>query len=91
MSAQWEAMAELRKMHRSGTADLSTALAFSRAASRRDWVASLDLARGLDPEHDDLLGLVIWLAQIAGHALNSPNATADDILDGLAQAEREHA
>lgn len=86
-----EAMRELRRLHRGGTDDLSTALAFARAASRKDWEAQLALARGLDDEHDDLLGVVVWLAQIAGHALNCRHATADEILDGLAEAEREHA
>ncbi len=81
----------MRAMHRPGTADLSTALAFSRAASNKDWEGMLALARTLDDQADDRLGVILYLALVAGHALNSTHATADELLDGLAEAEREHA
>ena len=51
----------------------------------------LALARTLDDQADDRLGVILYLALVAGHALNSTHATADELLDGLAEAEREHA
>lgn len=83
-------MLDLRQMHRSGTADFSTALAYARAAHGLDWEALLDLTRGLD-QNDDLVGVIVWLSQVAGHALRDRDSTAVEILDELAQVEADKA
>jgi len=77
-------------MHRSGTADFSTALAYARAAHSLDWEALLALTRGLGPD-DDLVGVVVWLSQVAGHSLRDRDSTAAEILDVLAEVEAEKA
>jgi hypothetical protein len=85
-----EAMDALRRLHRSGTADLSTALAFARAGVREDWEALLALARGLS-EDDDLLGVVVWLALLVGGTARVRPEATDLLLDVVAEAERVRA
>jgi hypothetical protein len=84
------AMHDLRQMHRAGTADFSTALAYARASYDLNWEALLALSRGLG-EDDDLLGVVIWLAQVVGRALRDRDSTAVEILDRLADVEAAKA
>lgn len=84
-----ETMVALRALHRPGTGDMATALAFTRAALAEDWEALLALARGLDDD-DDLLGVTVWLSLIGAGGLRG-NPDAEAYLAMLAEAEREHA
>ncbi len=72
---------------------LALAVAFCRARVRADENAILRLAAGLDPEHDDMLSLILELSRIAATALRNGDQAFGDghseqVCDVLAAYER---
>ncbi len=85
-------MAAVRGEHRPGTAALATAVAFLRTAVAEDPDAMIALLRSLDPEHDDLGGVITFVSLIGGQGLIRVEGGPDGahyLLDLLAAVERD--
>ncbi len=84
-------MAAVRGEHRSGSDDFATTVAFLRAAVSEDANGMIALLRGLDPNGDDVRGIITFLAIIGGQAVikaESGRDAAHAVLDVLAALER---